>query len=380
MRGGRYRYQMIERQKLQVWSSPLEKVFGHWKNLCESKVIEEWEFVALYLVLFVFLDRPKERWSRGGKEQRSRSGNEQRDRGSKVQGWQGGEALWVRGSKDCAVGGTSHRFLSAAQVVLDVFSGILPEDHLERWRDGVSWVEGDLMNLRGVPALVLSSLRGWRDQKNTLQLLHRVPTGEELLALQTRGVRCVTALITKTEIEVPVEEGRDVWSFCLHDLLHAGHFFSQPRFLKAQRFLSALFLKFWREKDFQRDLEQDSIWKKDFEYIAADMNAHPVYILMSFCAKYLEFFKRQNGLSERQALSLDLEQRWSLRWMELLALVLDSEQNRFGFRAEFQVEKFWIPLAALHKKDEEWLFGLEQELLWCGDGFCEGVVERSFIQ
>lgn len=149
--------------------------------------------------------------------------------------------------------------------------------------------------LKGVPGKATESFRRWRDGEIDLDLLFYVPRGNDLLSLQTQGRRCVSCLITKSEILNAVEDERDVLSFCLHDFLHASHFFAPPEIFRSQRFLSAFFLHLLNWESFERQLNQDSLWRKDFLYIATDMNAHPVHVFLSFYSKMLDYFKRIHG-------------------------------------------------------------------------------------
>ncbi len=284
MRKGRYRYQMIEEEKLKQWAYPLSVVFEIWKKEVEAGELASWEFVARYLLIFVFLNRPMEKWSK---------------------------------RKDLSAEETNRKDKMYLQVS-DAFAGLFTKEQLLKWNDSCTWVYGDLRQLRGVPEKVLKSLRGWRDCEFDLFVLHYVPSAEELLKFQVQGKRCVTALVTEEQIPIPVEEGRDVWSFCLHDLLHASHFFGDPKQNLSQRYLASFFLKAWQYQGFQNWLAEDQKFALDFTYVAADMNAHPVYIFMSFYAKVLECYKRQNGYQENELLSSADECRWSLFWQTFL--------------------------------------------------------------
>jgi hypothetical protein len=290
VRQGKYRFQMIEEQKLQLWATPLESIFQKWTRQLDVGNLKSWEFVVAYLLIFVFLNRPKEKW-----------------RLNPLFSMTEGRQVLI----------TS---------VQEEFGALLSEGQLQRWADCLSWLDGKMMSLRGVPEKVLMSLRGWRESRYQLELMHTIPSAQELLDMQRHGRRCVSALIRANEITGPVETGRDVWSFCLHDLLHASHFFGNPEWICAQRFLSDFFLRAWKESSLQTYLLADPEFASDYEYIAADMNAHPVYILCSFYAKFLEQFKRRSGYSSAQILPAQEEIRWQEIWRKFLDdMILDSD-------------------------------------------------------
>lgn len=290
MRKGRYRFQMIEEEQLNKWAEPLSRLFELWQREVKEGNLAPWDFVARYLLIFVFLNRPHEKWSKQGHK------------------------------KDFdRLGRMNHQ-------VKEAFGGVLNEDHLNQWEKCSPWIYGDLANLRGVPEKVLRSLRGWREGSFDLFLIHFIPSAKELLAFQVQGKRCVTALVTSDQIKIPAETGRDVWSFCLHDLLHASHFFADAKQNSSQKYLASFFLEAWEQPLFQSWLSKDPQFAADFTYVAADMNAHPVYIFLSFYAKVLEYFKRQKGYSTAEVLSFAEELQWRDLWEKFLGEVTKSSE------------------------------------------------------
>lgn len=295
MRQGRYRFQMIEEKKLAEWAPALSSVFEQWMTLLKKGELAEWEFVAYYLIVFVFLNRPQEKW--------------------------GNAAIASL---------TSIQKRNLEQVLATIESSlrtIVPKESWKRLPACLSWVYGPMLQLRGVPAKVLWSLQGWRAARLDLLLMHRVPLAQELLALQVKGQRCVSALIRSDEIKEPVETGRDVWSFCLHDLLHASHFYGDPELIGSQKYLSSLFLRAWEQSSLRDWLQHDPQLATEFEYVAADMNAHPVYIFFSFYAKILEFFKRREGYRVTAPLPHSVEEEWRRQWRNFLSEFVDSPSS-----------------------------------------------------
>ncbi len=212
---------------------------------------------------------------------------------------------------------------------VDYFAGILEPRHLSQWSVAIKWIYSDKFILRGVPEKVLWSLDQWRMDKISLELHHDILTPEDLLALQSKGKRCVTALVQNTEISRPVEEGRDVWSFCLHDLLHASHFFRNHDELCAQQFLSKFFLDALQNTKLKTYFDHDSIFKKEFYYIASDMNANPVYIFFSFYAKFLEYFKKLSGFQRESRMNVQYERAWQIFWKDFLSQIIKPSSFEF---------------------------------------------------
>lgn len=296
MRKGRYRYQMIPKEHLEVWAKPLEEIFAQWLVWHQRGQLAEWEFATFYLLIFVFLERPEESWSYS----KTRVNFSRAHSRELID-----ELNW--GVVTCLKNYNLH-------------------SNPDLWLKCSSWAYGDMMQLRGVPEKVLWSLRHWRLGSYALALMHRVPSSMELLKMQVQGQRCVTALINAREIRTPVEQGRDVWSFCLHDLSHASHFFARQSESLAQRYLSWFFLRAWTDSSLAKAISSDSILEKQFSYVAADMNAHPVYLFYSFYAIVLGYFKRSLGYSERQNLLATDELAWKFFWRDLLRELVPSSE------------------------------------------------------
>jgi hypothetical protein len=273
---------MIEEEKLTAWAPQLEPVFLQWRARLDTGHLDEWEFVAAYVLIFIFLNRPREKWPKQSEIQLS---SHQKD--------------------------NFNFFCATARAFL---TGLGEESMASRWENCLRWIYGPMKNLRGVPEKVLQSLRCWREGDYQLKMFHRVPSSREMLRFQKEGWRCVSVLLSETEIKKPVETGRDVWSFCLHDLLHASHFFGDSEAIHAQRYLSHFFLSAWESTSMADWIEQDPQFAAEFEYVAADMNAHPVYVWMSFYAAVLDFFKRSVGGGSENSLTPEQEKQWIVFW------------------------------------------------------------------
>jgi hypothetical protein len=90
-----------------------------------------------------------------------------------------------------------------------------------------------------------------------------------------------------------MHEGRDAYSFILHDLIHADHFFGKPEWREGQIEFYKRCLTLWRLPEFQDQLAQDSLLREQFEYAYSDMNSHPQHL-----NQYLQSIQAQ-ALSRR---------------------------------------------------------------------------------
>lgn len=152
----------------------------------------------------------------------------------------------------------------------------------------------------------------WFRQEVQLKLYHRPLTATEILDLQCDGGRCVSCVLPPIDLSLYVLGERDPFSFCVHDLFHAHHFFSDPHSLKAQMGFARWVRRALDHGVFDR-LLQDSIFKKDFEYVYADMNAHPFHLVKYLRAKL-----------DLQKHKVDPDQLWA-QFMSVAPLAIDSQ-------------------------------------------------------
>ncbi|MDH4468357.1 MAG: hypothetical protein QE271_09880 [Bacteriovoracaceae bacterium] len=128
---------------------------------------------------------------------------------------------------------------------------------------------------------VISALYGWHFLKWPLAFVGHIPSVEEMLRLQVAGGRFISFLYPKFPLS-KIIEGRPIFSFFIHDLMHADHFFSDPEHYQGQ-------VEFYREVQLVNqaikekpsmitDLEILKKWEEDWEYLLSDMNGHPAYL------------------------------------------------------------------------------------------------------
>jgi hypothetical protein len=164
--------------------------------------------------------------------------------------------------------------------------------------------------LKAVPWAVNRSLLRWESFPQQLILFDRILNLEEILDLQCEGKRCVSFFRGIQNLEAVIADGRDAWSFMIHDLIHADHFFSDETLALGQ-------IEFYR---WLRDLiSQGQICQliaepeffRALAYIVSDMNAHPQHLLQTLVAETLNYLKRQSlvvGAPQR----IPLSQVWEI--------------------------------------------------------------------
>src|SRR5262249_1432541 len=86
------------------------------------------------------------------------------------------------------------------------------------------------------------------------------------------GARCVSALLQSREQFVHGTPERDSFSFMLHDLIHASHFFRDENHSKKQIFFCRWMRVFSGYEPVDERIRSGKLLKKSFEYLIRDMN------------------------------------------------------------------------------------------------------------
>ncbi len=159
------------------------------------------------------------------------------------------------------------------------------------------------LSWRSIPFAASRSVCQWHKGEYPLKLLTRVPSADEVLVMQTQGWRCVSMLIEKHEIAQFVHEGRDVFGFVLHDLIHADHFFFNRENASAQIYFSQKLLAVKNLPLIQEMMDLDPMFISEFHYLMSDMNSVPLHLLKSLKAVLLGYFKRRDGISMTSTLT-----------------------------------------------------------------------------
>jgi|SRR5690554_838388 len=166
---------------------------------------------------------------------------------------------------------------------------------------------GDMVNnfaFKSTPRSVNRALLHFSTGKYPLELMFHIPTPLEVLKQQKSGRRCLSLIIKEDQMKEYILGERDYLSFCLHDLIHADHFYHSNLSYHGQLGLYNLlwqeiekgtFGKLLHNKDFQRE----------FEYIISDMNAYPIHLLK--CLKSAITFYSNQDLFDEWAARFNVE-------------------------------------------------------------------------
>jgi len=127
---------------------------------------------------------------------------------------------------------------------------------------------------RGLPLAIKETVQHWQKGDWKLVLTEKIPTVNEMLEIQLAHSRYVSILFDFNFNH----EGRDVFSFFLHDLMHAHHFLSHPEKMKGELGFYYL-MKQAFDRNVLKEALQDRIFHHEFEYLISDMNAYCIHQL-----------------------------------------------------------------------------------------------------
>jgi len=200
---------------------------------------------------------------------------------------------------------------------------IIPESfELNAWeRDKLNNICGhDLFaqfTLKSIPASINRTMINWyQGQWNIIRLEH-IPTSRELLKMQVGNARCITTMVEDDQIDKLILDVRDPLSFVLHDLMHADQFFNQPHSIPGQLGFYQCVYSLYQKPELKKLLKHDDQFKREFEYVASDMNAYVIHLFKCFKSAVLRteggelFFKNvlewwnMNGDEKTASLNLN---------------------------------------------------------------------------
>ena len=133
-------------------------------------------------------------------------------------------------------------------------------------------------NLKAIPESINRTILHWFLGSWSIEMLQHIPTPRELLRLQVKNTRCITIITNPEEIDSYVLETRDPLSFVLHDLMHADQFFSQKESQIGQLGFYHLINCVYDRPELRLLLQLNKDFKKEFEYVASDMNAYVIHL------------------------------------------------------------------------------------------------------
>lgn len=134
-------------------------------------------------------------------------------------------------------------------------------------------------SLKGIPESVSRAMYNWSQDLYPIVVLDYIPTPRELLKLQCTGKRCLSVLTKPEDIQKLILNARDPLSFVLHDLMHADQFFYHREIKLAQIGFYKKIEHIIDEPELKAQLKVDKTLKKEFEYVASDMNAYVIHLL-----------------------------------------------------------------------------------------------------
>jgi hypothetical protein len=132
--------------------------------------------------------------------------------------------------------------------------------------------------VRALPQTAADALIHWAQGRIHLQMFTGLPPPEEVLRLQCQGIRCVSVLKKSADIRDFSHEGRDFFSFMVHDLIHARLMTVDPENFRNQVKFARWLNSQW--EDLQRNLAPAG--RMELEYMASDMNSHIIHLLKTF--------------------------------------------------------------------------------------------------
>lgn len=147
--------------------------------------------------------------------------------------------------------------------------------------------------LTGVPEAAYQAFDLWSRGKIKLRLLFHIPTPLEVLQIQCQGERCLSLLIDEAHLLKTDERDRDFFSFLIHDLVHAHHFWkTQDEYHGQIQFYEKMKSLVEQNHLIQKALTEPR-FKSEFEYLISDMNSHPRHLEWTLIAQIRNWQKRQ---------------------------------------------------------------------------------------
>jgi hypothetical protein len=154
----------------------------------------------------------------------------------------------------------------------------------------------DCFQLRGVPLSAHRALQRWFHTPESLHLFLTVPTPLEVLEMQCLPRRCISVIIDREQMKDYIQGERDAFGFCLHDLIHAEHFYAHPEIMAGQIGFYRSMRQVLNSGLLQHKLEKSPGFRKDFEYVFSDMNAYATHLMKTLKAVIRNHFPGEQML------------------------------------------------------------------------------------
>jgi hypothetical protein len=171
----------------------------------------------------------------------------------------------------------------------------------------LDWLER--YQFRGVPCNVPDALIQWLRGAWPLLLREDIPSPLDVLRMQARGTRAVTAITAWPRAREPVLNKSDAFAFFLHDLEHAYKFCHSPALYAGQReFFTSLEVAF--DGGVFAPYFDDDDFVTRFHYLMSDMNTHPEHSRQYLRAILIQYYARREVKALTQRLSAEAE--WAI--------------------------------------------------------------------
>jgi hypothetical protein len=144
-------------------------------------------------------------------------------------------------------------------------------------------------NLKGIPLSVNRSMVEWLRGNWDIRLLTHIPTPFELLNYQVNKARCLTITTDPDELASLVLSARDPLSFVLHDLMHADQFFHHFEIIDGQLGFYEMVNRVYEKPELKAAMKKDKQFKREFEYVASDMNAYVIHLFKCLKSAVIKF-------------------------------------------------------------------------------------------
>ena len=257
MRAGRFKKQMLSPQLLQSRAEVSSEFLEKLKKIWQQKLINEAEFTGIYLMYFAWLKSPYK---------------------------------WLL---------AQHAFApqTLAKTISETLLEILPAG-IEKPLSEVGSVPEffERYRLRGVPENARTVMQKWLQGEWVLRALTAEADVTEMLMSQAEGVRLVTLYCDLPTVAQGALHGRDVFSFALHDLMHAYEFFYLPASRDSQKGMYRLLLQSHTAGVFADILR--SPMQESLEYIFSDLNAYAIHMLRALKGVFRKYFDLAGKSSE----------------------------------------------------------------------------------
>jgi hypothetical protein len=139
--------------------------------------------------------------------------------------------------------------------------------------------------VRGVPEDVVRGLFAWDRGERPVDLLFDVPAARRVLALQSRGRRCVCLLEDAAARAHGDPRHPDGLTFALHDLCHLEKFIAPEHHAGQVGFFRLVERALDAPAMVVLDGALDDAWRAERDYVIADMNGSAVFLFAALKMK-----------------------------------------------------------------------------------------------